>query len=142
MQVEHILQAKGSAVITVSDHDRIADAVDLLNTHRIGAVVVVTDGGKVVGILSERDIVRKMGSDPTTFLHTRIGDTMTRAVVTCARSDTVASVMETMTNNRIRHLPVCESGALVGIVTIGDVVKGKIEEAEQEATALREYIAS
>lgn len=142
MQVEHILKAKGSAVITVADHDRIADAVALLNTHRIGAVVVVTDGGKVVGILSERDIVRRMGEDPTTFLQTRIGDTMTRAVVTCARSDTVASVMETMTNNRIRHLPVCEDGALVGIVTIGDVVKGKIEETEQEAHALRDYIAS
>lgn len=142
MQVDHILRAKGSAVITVADHDTIADAVNLLNKNRIGAVVVVTDDGKVVGILSERDIVRRMGSDPTAFLKTRIADTMTRAVVTCSRTDTVASVMETMTENRIRHLPVCEDGALVGIVTIGDVVKGKIEEAEQEALALREYIAS
>ncbi len=142
MQVENILQSKGRAVHTVSAQARIADAVALLNSHRIGAVVVVDQGGEVAGILSERDIVRKMGNDPTTFLQTRVADCMTKAVVTGTRTDTVDSVMEKMTQHRIRHLPICEDRALVGIISIGDVVKRKIEEAEQEALALREYIAS
>jgi CBS domain-containing protein len=142
MQVEHILQSKGSEVVTVSARARIAEAIQVLNGRRIGAVVVVEDDGQVDGILSERDIVRRMGDDPTTFLQTLVGDCMTRKVVTCARLDTIAGVMETMTRNRIRHLPVVEGGRLVGLVSIGDVVKGRIEEAEQEALALREYIAS
>ncbi len=142
MQVENILQSKGRAVHTVAAHARIADAIRSLNTHRIGAVVVVDEGGDVAGILSERDIVRKMGDNPTAFLATTVADCMTRSVVTCKPSDSIAEVMETMTANRIRHLPVCADRTLCGIVSIGDVVKGKIEEAEQEATALREYIAS
>jgi CBS domain-containing protein len=142
MQVENILQAKGRAVHTVAAHARIADAIRTLNTQRIGAVVVVDEGGDVAGILSERDIVRKMGDDPTAFLNTTVADCMTRSVVTCSPAETVASVMEKMTAHRIRHLPVCEQGELCGIVSIGDVVKGKIEEAEREALALREYIAS
>jgi CBS domain-containing protein len=142
MQVENILQSKGTAVHTVASHARIADAVQMLNTHRIGAVVVVEEGGEVAGILSERDIVRKMGADPTAFLQTTVAEVMTRSVVVVERHESIASVMEKMTEHRIRHLPVCENGALVGIVSIGDVVKRKIEEAEQEASALREYIAS
>jgi CBS domain-containing protein len=142
MQVDNILQSKGGAVYTVPSDARISEAVGLLNAHRIGAVVVVGAGGEVAGILSERDIVRKMGDDPTQFLETRVSECMTKSVVTCGRGDTIATVMERMTQFRIRHIPIVEGGALVGIVSIGDVVKRKIEEAEQEALALREYIAS
>ena len=143
MQVENILQSKGTAVHTVRRSARIAEAVALLNAHHIGAVVVVNAGGEVTGILSERDIVRKMGDDPTAFLQTPVEQVMTAKVITCARQDTIATVMERMTQYRIRHMPILEAdGTLCGIVSIGDIVKRKIEETEQEANALREYIAS
>lgn len=142
MQVDNILQGKGGAVHTVRRSARIAEAIALLNTHGIGAVVVVDAGGTVAGILSERDIVRKMGDDPTVFLETPVERVMTAKVVTCGRHDTIAMVMEKMTEFRIRHIPIVEDGVLCGIVSIGDVVKRKIEETEQEASALREYIRS
>lgn len=142
MQVDHILQGKGGVVHTVRRIARISEAIALLNTHRIGAVVVVDAGGTVAGILSERDIVRKMGDDPTAFLDTPVERVMTAKVVTCGRHDSIATVMEKMTEFRIRHIPIVEDGVLCGIVSIGDVVKRKIEETEQEASALREYIRS
>lgn len=141
MQVENILQSKGRAVHTVSADTMLAAAVDMLTERRIGAVVVM-DGKKVAGILSERDVVRHLGKDWTALASRPVRDVMTKAVVTTGRYATVAEVMEQMTERRIRHLPVVESGELVGIISIGDVVKRKIEETEQEATALKEYIAS
>jgi len=119
----------------------IAQAVELLNTKKIGAVVVV-DGKRVVGILSERDVVRHLGTDWAALASRPVSDVMTKAVVSVSRFATVADVMERMTEKRIRHMPIVENGELVGIVSIGDVVKRKIEETEQEATALKEYIAS
>jgi CBS domain-containing protein len=142
MQVENILQSKGTVVHTVRRSARIAEAVALLNAHRIGAVVVVNAGGEVAGILSERDIVRKMGDDPTAFLQSPVSDAMTSSVVTCTRTDPLSAVMSRMTEFRIRHIPVVEGDTLVGIVSIGDVVKWQIAEVEQEADALRQYIAS
>lgn len=142
MLVDNILQGKGTTVHTVAGGAPISDAIGVLNRNRIGAVVVVDAKGNVTGILSERDVVRKMGDDPTAFLTTPVERVMTRTVVTCGRQDTVASLMEKMTQHRIRHVPVTEDGALCGIVSIGDVVKRKIEETEQEALALREYIQS
>ncbi len=141
MQVENILQSKGRTVTTVTSGSTIAQAVDLLNGKKIGAVVVV-DGGKVVGILSERDVVRHLGRDWTALASRPVSDVMTRAVVSVSRFASVADVMERMTEKRIRHMPIVENGELVGIVSIGDVVKRKIEETEQEAIALKEYIAS
>jgi CBS domain-containing protein len=141
MQVENILQSKGRAVTTVTSGSTIAEAVALLNTQRIGAVVV-TDNGKVAGILSERDIVRHLGNDWTGLANRPVSDVMTKNVISASRFATVADVMERMTQHRIRHLPIVENGELVGIVSIGDVVKRKIEETEQEAMALKEYIAS
>lgn len=141
MQVEHILQSKGRAVTTVTSGSTIAEAVDLLNAKKIGAVVVV-DAKKVVGILSERDVVRHLGSDWSALAARPVSDVMTKAVVSVSRFATVADVMERMTEKRIRHMPIVENGELVGIVSIGDVVKRKIEETEQEAIALKEYIAS
>ncbi len=142
MQVENILQSKGRAVHTLPTGATIAEAVDLLNTRKIGAVVVTTEKGKVAGILSERDIVRHLGKDWAALASKPVSEVMTRDVVTMSRRATVAEVMERMTERRIRHLPIVDNGELVGIVSIGDVVKRKIEEAEQEANALKEYIAS
>jgi CBS domain-containing protein len=142
MFVETILHAKGVTVHTLPETGTLADAVDLLNRHNIGAVVITNTGGSIVGILSERDIVRRIGKDAATALTLTIGDCMTRGVVTCRRDTTIAEVMERMTRLRIRHMPVADGEDLVGIVSIGDVVKHKIEEAEREAADLREYIAS
>jgi CBS domain-containing protein len=141
MQVENILQSKGRAVTTVTSGSTIAEAVGLLNGKKIGAVVVVDDG-KVVGILSERDVVRHLGMDWAALASRPVSDVMTKNVVSVSRFATIADVMERMTEKRIRHMPIVENGELVGIVSIGDVVKRKIEETEQEAIALKEYIAS
>jgi CBS domain-containing protein len=142
MFVDTILQTKGVVVHTLPETDTLGDAVALLNDHNIGAVVITGAGGAIVGILSERDIVRRLGQDPVGALALRIRDCMTRGVVTCTRLTSIAEVMERMTRLRIRHMPVAEDGELIGIVSIGDVVKHKIEEAEHEAEVLREYIAS
>jgi CBS domain-containing protein len=141
MHVEHILQSKGHAVTTVSSEAPLSEAVRLLNAKKIGAVVAVDGRGKVAGILSERDIVRRLEGDPVRLLSAPVSSAMTSKVISCAPRDTVSDLMELMTRHRIRHLPVLERGELVGIVSIGDVVKRKIEETEQEAVALREYIA-
>ena len=142
MQVENILQSKGRAVHTLPTDATIAEAVELLNGRKIGAVVVTTDKGKVAGILSERDVVRHLGKDWSALASRPVSEVMTKDVVTMSRRATVAEVMERMTERRIRHLPIVDNGELVGIVSIGDVVKRKIEETEQEAIALKEYIAS
>ena len=142
MLVDTILQTKGVIVHTLPETNTLADAVSLLNTHNIGAVVITDTGGAITGILSERDISRRLGKDPAGALSLTIGKAMTRGVVTCTRDTNIADVMERMTSLRIRHMPVAETGELVGIVSIGDVVKLKIQEAEREAEVLREYIAS
>jgi CBS domain-containing protein len=142
MQVETILQSKGSTVYTVEAGAPLSEAVRLLNAHKIGAVVVVDAKGKVAGILSERDIVRRLEGNPAELLASPVRSAMTAKVITATRAHAVSDLMELMTRHRIRHIPVVEGTALVGIVSIGDVVKRKIEETEQEALALKEYIAS
>ncbi|MDP1729671.1 MAG: CBS domain-containing protein [Devosia sp.] len=142
MQVDNILQSKGMTVYTVSAHAPISEAVRVLNEHRIGAVVVLADNGGVAGILSERDIMRHLTNEPADLLKRAVREVMTTSVVTCTRMATISELMEQMTERRIRHIPIVEEGELIGIVSIGDVVKRKIEESEQEALALREYIAS
>jgi CBS domain-containing protein len=130
MHVDTILQTKGSAVHTLSSTSTLSDAVALLNAHNIGAVVITGNDDSIAGILSERDIVRQLGKNPT------------GAVVTAERTTTIDEVMERMTRRRIRHMPIAEDGRLMGIISIGDVVKLKIAEVEHEAEALRDYIAS
>ncbi len=142
MQIENILQSKGTVVHTVSAGAPLSEAVRLLNAHKIGAVVVVDAKGKVEGILSERDIVRRLEEDPAKLLASPVRAAMTTRVITATKAHSVSDLMELMTRHRIRHIPVVEGTTLVGIVSIGDVVKRKIEETEQEALALREYIAS
>lgn len=142
MHVDTILQTKGAAVHTLGPSGTLADAVALLNAHNIGAIVITEGPTRIVGILSERDIVRQIGRNPTHALSLRIADCMTRNVVTAERTTTIDDVMERMTERRIRHMPVAENGELVGIISIGDVVKLKIAEVEHEAEAMRDYIAS
>ncbi|MEM9495988.1 MAG: CBS domain-containing protein [Pseudomonadota bacterium] len=142
MKVDQILAAKGADVYAVRADDRIKDAVALLTDKNIGAVMVKDGAGKVVGILSERDIVRRLNDVGPEALSTPVSESMTANPVMCAPDATVDDLMGQMTDRRIRHMPVTEGGELVGMVSIGDVVKRKIEAAEQEAQALKEYIST
>ena len=142
MFVDTILRGKGGTVRTLDESGTLADAVSLLNAHNIGAVVITDGKDAITGILSERDIVRRLGQGMANALALRIADCMTRSVATCTRNTEIAEVMEAMTRKRIRHMPVLDKGRMIGIVSIGDVVKYKIEEVEHEAEALKEYIAS
>jgi len=142
VKVEHILQSKGADVFAVSGATTVKDAVDLLGEKNIGAVVVKDDGGAVTGIFSERDVVRRLKSEGAGVLARPVSDCMTKSPVTCTMETSLDELMGVMTKKRIRHMPVVEAGSLVGIVSIGDVVKRKIDHAEREAAALKEYIAS
>jgi len=140
MTVRAILSRKGNDVITIEPTVTLSAAVKTLAEHRIGAVVVVGPDAQVAGILSERDIVRALAQRGPAALEEPVGQVMTRKVVTCAESDTVAELMERMTQGRFRHVPVVERGRLVGLVSIGDIVKHRLQEMEQESNALKEYI--
>lgn len=142
MFVDTILGAKGDLVYTLTETATLADAIALLTAHGIGAVVITTATGSVVGILSERDVVHQLATNPADMLLRPIAEAMTRDVATVTRQTSIAEVMEQMTRRRARHMPVVENQRLIGIVSIGDVVKSKIAQAEQEAETLREYIAS
>ncbi len=142
MTVKHILDEKGREVVTVSPSMGTADAVRFLADNKIGAVVVTGAGGKIAGILSERDIVRAVASRGADALSAPISDIMTSKVTTCGESHTVNQVMELMTKGRFRHLPVEADGKLIGIISIGDVVRRRIEDVEREAEEIKAYIAS
>ena len=142
MLVDTILRTKGVIVHTLPDTGTLADAVTALNQHNIGALVITDTSGGIVGMLSERDIVHRLGSNPADALNLRVADCMVRDVVTGTMATSVDEVMERMTDFHIRHMPIVEDGRLVGIISIGDVVKSRLEAVEQEASALREYIAS
>ncbi len=142
MKVAQILADKGDMVVTVRADGRVRDAVDSLNSHNIGAVVVVGADGAIAGILSERDVVRRLSSDGAEAVDMPITECMTPNPFTCVSSATLDEIMGVMTEKRIRHLPVVEDGRLRGVVSIGDIVKRKIETVEKEAAALKDYIAS
>ncbi|MEL7486485.1 MAG: CBS domain-containing protein [Pseudomonadota bacterium] len=142
MKVEKIIQAKGAEVFAVSPTSTIAEAVDLLGEKNIGAVLVKDDQGRAAGILSERDVVRLMRSRGGDVMSAQVSECMTPNPYTCDPEATVDELLNQMTEKRIRHMPVVNAGSLVGLVSIGDVVKNKIEEAEREAAALKEYISS
>jgi CBS domain-containing protein len=139
MTVRAILDLKGRDVVTIAPEKSLADAAELLAARRIGALVVI-EGGKVNGMLSERDIVRAVSKGGMEALAGRISEHMTRTVVTCGPHDTLAELMNRMTSGRFRHMPVIEDGRLAGIVSIGDVVKHRLAEIERESSALRDYI--
>ena len=141
MNVETILRDKGAWVATIRPDATIAAAVDMLNRERVGALVISEDGAAVAGVLSERDIVRALGRFGEDLLSRPVDEIMTRDVITCEPGDTVGELMSEMTNRRIRHLPVVVEGRLRGIVSIGDVVKNRLDEVEFEASSLRSFIA-
>lgn len=140
MNVSMILKGKGGDVVSVKPDDNLAFVVSTLAKHRIGAVLVM-EGHEVAGVLSERDVIKALATHGTDALSRPASAAMTAAVVSAKPSDTVEFVMETMTRQRFRHLPIMEDGRLVGIVSIGDVVKRRIDDAEHETQALREYVA-
>ena len=140
MTVNDILLHKGSQVITIEPTATLAAAVRTLVEHRIGALLVTGADHRIVGIISERDVVRELGEKGAAVLDAPVAEMMTRKVVTCDRSETIAEIMERVTSGRFRHVPVVEQGRLVGIVSIGDVVKARLGELEHEQNALREYI--
>lgn len=140
MTVKAILSQKGSDVLTIDPAATLAAAAKLLAERRIGAVLVTGVDGRLSGILSERDIVRVLAERGADVLHDRVDRVMTRKVVTCTEAETIAAIMERMTAGKFRHLPVVDQGRLVGVVSIGDVVKYRLHEIETESQALREYI--
>ena len=142
MTVRAILSRKGRDVSTIAPTANLSEAVRVLAQRRIGAVVVTGPDNRVAGILSERDIVRVLGERGPAALEENVAAVMTRKVSTCGEAETVAALMERMTAGKFRHLPVVEQGRLVGIISIGDVVKLRVEEIEGETNALREYIAT
>jgi CBS domain-containing protein len=140
MTVKAILSNKGTDVLTIDPTRNLAAAAKLLAEHAIGALVVTGADRRIVGIVSERDIVQELAAHGPSALELPLTDVMTRRVMTCSQSDTISSVMERMTQGKFRHLPVVEQGRLAGIVSIGDVVKYRLHEMEREQSALRDYI--
>jgi CBS domain-containing protein len=142
MNVTTILSAKGRDVATIAPTATVADAVKLLTERKIGALIITGAGGRITGIVSERDIVRALARHGTGALQSPLNEVMTRKVVTCGPNDSIANLMELMTSGKFRHLPVMDADRLAGIVSIGDVVKSRLAELEFEQTALRDYIQS
>lgn len=142
MNVEHILSDKGREVVTVTPHMKLSEAARILSEKRIGAVVVSEADNPVLGIISERDIVRAVAANGAAALNEPVSRYMTAKVVTCTSRSAINDLMETMTTGKFRHVPIVENGGLVGIVSIGDIVKFRLVEIEGESQALREYIAT
>lgn len=142
MSVKLILERKGYDVFSAAPDTTLGDAVAALAKHKIGAIVIVDEKRAIKGILSERDVVRAIAADGADALWRPISDIMTIKVSVCSENHTVNQVMEMMTRGRFRHLPVEKDGALHGIVSIGDVVKLRIEEVERESEEIRSYIAT
>jgi CBS domain-containing protein len=142
MTVKAILSSKGSDVVTIEPTATIGAAVKRLAERRIGALVVQGADNRVVGILSERDVVWALSARGCAVLDEPVGQVMTRSVVSCGQSDTVSAIMSRMTSGKFRHVPVIEQNRLAGIISIGDVVKHRLSEMEGESAALRDYIAT
>lgn len=140
MTVKAILADKGRDVVTIDATATLAAASQRLAQHRVGALVIVDRDARIAGILSERDVVAALAARGAAGLDATVAGVMTRNVATCSEGDTMAVLMERMTTGRFRHLPVVEDGRLAGIISIGDVVKSRLREIEQESTALRDYI--
>lgn len=140
MYVESVLRSKGNKVVTAKPDTPVTEVARMLAEARIGAVVISGDERRVEGVLSERDIVAAIAAEGPSALSRSASELMTREVVTCSPRDQVADLMSVMTTKRVRHIPVLEDGALAGIISIGDVVKCRVQEIEFEAEALRTYV--
>ena len=139
MTVRAILDTKGHHIESVEPDARLSSAIKTLAERKIGAVLVMSEG-RIEGILSERDIVRVLGERGAAVLDEPVSAVMTRKVVSCKQADTVAAIMEMMTSGKFRHLPVVEGDKVVGLISIGDIVKWRVKEYETEQEALRDYI--
>ncbi len=142
MTIAQILASKGREVATTQPHRTMKEVADILSSRNIGAIVISDVQGSVLGILSERDIVRAIATRGATALDDAVSMHMTTRVATAVEEDTVLATVERMTEGRFRHVPVVKNGKLAGIISIGDVVKFRLEQMEHEQSALREYIAS
>ncbi len=146
MKVSNLIADKGSEIIMTTAGESVAETAKLLRTHKIGAVLVRDPSGgqvaDIAGIISERDIINGVAEHGHQALDMNVGDLMTANVQVCSSEDTVHDVMTLMTEKRFRHVPVVDDGKLVGLISIGDVVKHRIAETEEEAQALREYITT
>jgi CBS domain-containing protein len=140
MHVSAVLKRKGQSVVSLGPEETIAAAATLLTTERIGAVLVLAEQQTLLGILSERDIVHGLAKHGDGVTRLKVADLMTRDPVTCRPSDSMSDIMEVMTQRRIRHLPVVENASLVGIISIGDVVKQRLDEVASEVEQMREYV--
>jgi CBS domain-containing protein len=140
MTVRAILSRKGNDVATIEPNAPLAAAMKILAERRIGALVITGADQRIVGILSERDIVRTLAERGPRALDEPLADVMTRKVVTCSESETVCEIMARMSSGKFRHVPVVEQGRLIGIVSIGDIVKSRLEEMEREQAAMHDYI--
>jgi CBS domain-containing protein len=139
MTVSIILAAKGREVVSIEPNASVASAVALLAEKRIGAILILGAGQRVAGIISERDIVRAL-AERRTVLEEPVSRIMTRKVSTCTENETVASIMERMTEGKFRHMPVVDQGRVAGVVSIGDVVKHRLHEMERDTAAMHDYI--
>lgn len=140
MTIASILSEKGSDVFTISLPKTLLEVCSTLREHRIGAILIVDDAGKLAGILSERDIVRRVAENGPDALNSDAADCMTSNVVTCGPEDTIQTAMARMSEGRFRHIPVLQDGKLAGMVSIGDLVKRRIADAEREAEDLKNYL--
>jgi CBS domain-containing protein len=141
MLVQNILNSKSiNKIYTIAQDKTIDDAVSDLSVHRVGALIVSSDGKTIDGILSERDIIREMGKRGTACLTEKVGDMMTGTVSCCSKADSAEMVLETMTKGRFRHMPILENGNLIGLISIGDVVKARLEEMANENSAMVDMI--
>ena len=140
MQVANILKVKGDDVISVAPDTNIVEVAKILKSKRIGAILVM-EGGSIAGIISERDIVRGLPDYGEKILNMPVSDLMTKTVTTCSSDASIDEIMEMMTKNRIRHLPVVDDGKLVGFISVGDVVKNRVEELVAEEDQLRSYVS-
>jgi len=140
MTVAQILKQKGNKVISVASGDSVLHALEVLKENHIGALLVIEASGKISGVLSERDVVRALPEQGGNLLLKPVSSLMTQKVITCTPGQSVETVLELMTKHRFRHMPVMEGGKLIGVISIGDAVKARIDEAEHEAEALKQYI--
>ena len=142
MNVAAILKLKGRSVVTTTKDKSLLDIAKLLTQHGIGCIVIEGDNGKVAGIVSERDLMRAIGQSGAKVLKEPVSVYMTKTVVTAREADTIDRLMSEMTVHRFRHMPVVERGRLIGVVSIGDLVKMHVGDAESEAAAMRQYITT
>jgi CBS domain-containing protein len=140
VRISDILRHKGGDVITIAPSDTVANLLNSLAEHNVGALLVI-DGSDVVGVVSERDVVRRLAESGAGLLDVAVDEIMTSVVVSCTSTDSVDSVAETMTERRVRHMPVLDDGRLIGIVSIGDVVSSRIRQLEKDRGQLEQYIS-